>query len=76
MPAAEHKGEIPMNEATEEAPAEEPGVDAAKWARKLAASIDWQRLIAKRPGTVLAAAFGVGLLVSLGAGLWYRNRDS
>jgi hypothetical protein len=64
-----------MEEATDEVPVE-PGVDAAEWARQLAASIDWQRLMAKRPGTVLAAAFGIGLVISLSAGLWYRNRNS
>ncbi len=64
-----------MNETADESP-EEPAVDAAQWARKLVSSIDWQRLIATRPGTVVAAAFSVGLLLSLGAGIWYRNRDS
>jgi hypothetical protein len=76
MLPAKHEGELSMNEATDEAPAEEPGMDAAEWVRKLAGSINWQRLIATRPGIVLAGAFGIGLLVSLGAGLWYRNRDS
>ncbi len=61
-----------MNETTDEV-SEESAASMADLARGLAASVDWEGLIATRPATVLAAAFGAGLVVSLAAGLWYRS---